>query len=98
MMPEEFHKCDREKGYCRSMMDRSDSVGNARRGLIRMSAMDFSVKDKPRIVPIGIMYKVDAKDRGLMLNVCPFCREDIDYFRQDRMPSESKEATDARQR
>lgn len=83
-MAEEFHKCDRVKGYCRSMMDRSEPAGIARRGLIRMSAMDFSVENNPSVVPIGIMYKVDAKDKGLMLNVCPFCSEPIDYFRQDR--------------
>jgi hypothetical protein len=77
------------------MMDRSESVGNARRGFIRSFALDFTVKDKPTVVPIGIMYKVDAKDKGLMLNVCPFCRNPIDFFRQDRVSSETKEPTHA---
>ncbi len=85
-MGEEYHKCDRT-AYCKSMMDRSESVGDARLGFIRSFAMDFSVPGKPSVVPIGIMYKLNAKDKGLMLNVCPFCRNPIDFFRQDREAS-----------
>jgi hypothetical protein len=83
-MSDEYHKCDR-KSYCKTMLDRSESVGNAKSGLIRMSAMDMSgTVGNASIIPIGITHKINTKDRGLMLNNCPWCGNSIDFFRRDQ--------------
>jgi hypothetical protein len=38
----------------------------------------------------GIMYKSKAKDRGLMMNFCPFCGSKIDWFRESGTAPENK--------
>jgi len=70
---DEYHKCDREKGFCPTMAARAEPVGQgARHGLIQMAVMDFSAKPITTR-GIGIMFKMNAKDKGIMLNYCPWC-------------------------
>ncbi len=35
-----------------------------------------------RIVLIGVVYKRSKNDRGLMLNVCPFCKANLGHMNQ----------------
>lgn len=31
----------------------------------------------------GVYYKTSAKDRGLMLNHCPWCGESLEWFKNE---------------
>ena len=43
---------------------------------VKQCSMDSMIQIK------GALYKQDAKDKGLMLNYCPWCGEKIDWFNQ----------------
>jgi len=65
-------KCS-QKGWCRHMRTRLQDANVRKKGL---SLLVVSSDDKDNRV-IGVVYKTDAHDRGMMLNVCPWCAEPI---------------------
>jgi hypothetical protein len=52
----------------------------------QMSERQIGLDDS---VVSGIGYKETAKDKGVMLNYCPFCGEKIDWFREKEAGSEA---------
>ena len=65
---EEFRKCDRD-GCCSFLSSRIEDHGKGFHSINTINIKDFS---RPAIFR-GVAYKTSAKDKGLMLNFCPFC-------------------------
>lgn len=84
MSEKEYHKCNREQGLCPSLRDRTKSLGDRGAGFFALQVLDLSqMVGQASITLKGVIYKTDAKDRGLALNLCPFCGERIDWFRNN---------------
>ena len=86
----EYHKCDIEKGFCQTMemfvQNDNHKKGLSWYGILPnlddlLNRKQFSISKE--IKTIGIVYKRDSKDNGIILNYCPFCGEDLRPFRKD---------------
>lgn len=69
-------KCS-EAGMCQTMLDKVS--GNDGKGLV---AFHTANPDTHTDRFLGVAYKTSAKDRGLMLNVCPWCGGHPGYFQR----------------
>lgn len=72
--------CTRES-WCSALAERIRYSGERIiRGFYAIQTVDLT-SDGPTLEPktIGIAYRESAKDRGLMLNFCPFCGTPIDW-------------------
>ena len=76
-------KCDKSTGCCDVLLDRLEENNYRGKGFSRVLVVtreDFLKEGfEPKL--IGIKYKTGTKDRGIMLNHCPFCGEKLDWFR-----------------
>lgn len=64
-------KCVFGKGYCPTMDERLEpSDGLRGRGFLVLNIMNF-IHGTSQV--FGVVYKASAKDRGVILNFCPFC-------------------------
>lgn len=68
-----FKKCQNQS-YCVYLLDRLGSPF-----IKGFSATQVINLKTSKTRSIGIKYKTSAKDRGLMLNFCPWCGGDIRY-------------------
>lgn len=80
-MDEEYHKCNQEQGFCKTLCKRVKAPGSGGYGFFEVQVLDL---EKRGVKTIGVNYKESAKDRGVMLNNCPYCGEKIDWFRDGR--------------
>jgi hypothetical protein len=78
-MKEENYKCGKDM-FCKQMAKRIKPPGEGGYGLFTFVLMDW---DKIKERTVGVIYKETARDRGLVLNYCPFCGEKIDWFREE---------------
>jgi hypothetical protein len=65
-------KCSQE-GWCRRLRKRLQEANSRKKGLAPLVVSSGDRDDKI----IGVTYKTDPHDRGMMLNVCPWCGEPI---------------------
>lgn len=82
----EYHKCNNEQGFCKTLSDRLDPACHHGKGMQPLSVMDMNalVGDSSAIKCVGVLYKTDSKDRGVMFNYCPYCGNKIDWFRKEK--------------
>ncbi|MBK9309156.1 MAG: hypothetical protein IPN12_00145 [Rhodocyclaceae bacterium] len=69
-------------------MDKCDDSGlcsHLRSRVVESGAGFYKVEQVQRseVVTIAVLYKKDAKDRGLMLNICPWCEARIDGLNKE---------------
>ncbi|MFA5518832.1 MAG: hypothetical protein WDA74_06195 [Spirochaetota bacterium] len=86
------HKCNKETGFCDPLLDRLEVNGYRGKGFSRVLIVTredlYKAVCEPAVV--GIKYTIGAKDRGLMLNYCPFCGTELDWFRKtEKRPEEN---------
>jgi len=66
-------KCSKKK-WCKTLADRLQIKNAHGKGLAPFVLMSMTTgKD----TVYGVVYKTDAKDDGVLLNVCPWCAEKI---------------------
>ena len=72
------NKCD-EKSLCTFLSDRIDGrgLGTRSKGFHILTTLNLKSK-KERF--FGVTYKSSGKDKGLMINWCPFCGGKPGYF------------------
>lgn len=83
MEEKEYHKCNREDGFCNTLRERLKSCNDTGYGMFELQVLDLFEKEAS-CRTIGVNYKLTAKDRGVMFNYCPYCGEKIDWFRDGR--------------
>lgn len=64
-------KCN-ETEMCEALSERIEEANARRKGLVPIYVTNMKT-DVTRF--LGVAYKKDRTDNGLMLNVCPFCTE-----------------------
>lgn len=79
----EWHPCDKEKGFCASLASRVKHPNDGGYGLVMLITLNTSDKRVKEELK-GVLYKTECKDRGLMLNHCPFCGAKIDWWRNTK--------------
>lgn len=62
---------------CSSLSERVDGVNENRKGFSLMVTTNFETGKNTRI---GVVYKTSSKDRGLIINHCPFCGFDFEEW------------------
>ena len=72
-------KCELKKNglfnWCNAMRQRLEPLANeGYKGLIQINLSNFKTRNT---TCLGIKYKLNAKDKGLLLNKCPWCGEKI---------------------
>ena len=86
-MSEQFKPCD-ETNLCKFMAERVGDGGKGLKALytVRMDAKPGEDGYTERL--LGVAYKTCAKDKGLLLNVCPWCQGKPGHFeRQMKAPA-----------
>jgi hypothetical protein len=83
------NKCNKEQGFCSTLRDFTQSQHRSK-GLSWVVILpnlnellkrpQFSVEEEAKT--IGVVYKRNAGDNGIMLNYCPFCGTDLQQFRK----------------
>ena len=68
-----MNKCN-EYTLCSHLSAR---ITETRAGFYKMEQVQNS-----RIVLVGVLYKRSKNDRGLLLNVCPFCKAELGLMNQ----------------
>ena len=78
-----------DAGLCAALWTRLEDINSKCKGLVpfMVSKIEGSTLDKwptnDRFV--GVTYRTGKKgDRGLLLNVCPFCAKPIDHYFRDQ--------------
>lgn len=72
------NKCH-EEGCCRSMGDRLVDSG---KGLHALHTVNRDDPNNTHTRFLGVAYKTSAKDKGLLLNWCPWCGGQPGYFKR----------------
>ena len=72
-------KCNKKTGLCSALADRCEGVTHKGKGFTQVMAL---TKDELSLTLLGVKYRTSAKDKDIMLNYCPFCGEQIDWFRK----------------
>lgn len=75
-MSEEVKTCSAD-ALCNAMESRINKTSGV--GLHASNTLNLET-GKVRL--LGIAYKTSAKDKGLLLNVCPWCRGEPGYFKR----------------
>lgn len=70
--------CSRE-AFCKALDDRIEGTNEKRKGFQSVEVVNLA---EVKTETIGVAYRLSAKDKGLMLNFCPFCGEKI-LWRKD---------------
>jgi hypothetical protein len=81
-------KCGKGK-FCADLAEILRPYETGARGFVVVRRITIQQINKQQIglddsVISGVGYKETAKDKGVMLNYCPFCGEKIDWFRENR--------------
>lgn len=79
-------KCDRELGWCADLESRLEEPNANTKGLVPIRVLKRGAPPGSGRV-IGVAFKRSGKDRGLMLDFCPFCGVSIEV-----LPSEVAQA------
>jgi hypothetical protein len=79
MMDHPKNKCH-TNGMCTHLLSRLVIEGAGLRALHTTTLEVFPEAESF----LGVVYKHHSKDKGLMLNVCPFCRGEPGYFKRDK--------------
>jgi len=76
-------KCD-DSGLCKHLRQR----------LVESGAGFYKIEQVQRqeVVTIGVLYKTSTEDRGLMLNICPWCEARIDHLNEEHRVKPHKAA------
>lgn len=70
-------KCSRES-YCWAMSEKAEMDPNSRsKGLSELRLMNMTTG---KLRTAGIVYRTNARDKGLMLNHCPWCGAAIQFW------------------
>ena len=79
-----MEKCD-DSGLCKHLRQR----------LVESGAGFYKIEQVQRqeVVTIAVLYKTNTKDRGLMLNICPWCEAQIDHLNEEHRVKPRKAAT-----
>jgi hypothetical protein len=82
----EWHPCNQRQGFCPLMDERVKFPGEKGYGFFAFVVVNYCDPEnkQSREEVQGVMYKSDQKDRGLMMNCCPFCGAKIDWFRDKK--------------
>lgn len=67
--------CKLGETWCDAMTERLEDMANSRKGLTTI-VLTSRTTGNERLA--GIAHRKNAKDRGLMLNYCPWCGEPIE--------------------
>ena len=81
-MPKKFKKCSK-KAFCSSLVKRLQEPNARKKGLVPIQVMNMKTTE---MSIIGVAYKMDARDKGVMINYCPWCGEKVlfeDEFKQE---------------
>jgi hypothetical protein len=85
--PQEWHPCNKEQGFCKALLKRMKFPGEAGYGFFALMVIKripmAGKKIKTGESLKGAMYRESRKDKGLMINFCPFCGRRIDWFNQE---------------
>lgn len=82
------YKCGNERP-CKTLSDRLEVSGHSGKGFQAVEVVNFRTGQTQII---GIQYKTHYKDRGIMLNYCPWCGKNILWIDNQN----SKDSTDNR--
>lgn len=74
-------KCSKENGFCKTLEERLEMACHHGKGLIPVSVIRGLDTPKHEIECIGVKYATSSKDKGVMLNFCPFCGEKIAWYK-----------------
>ena len=77
----EYHPCSKEKGFCVSL-ERVTQPDGHQKGLSFFNVFNHET-ETIKILTLGIIYRENQRDRGILLNYCPFCGEDLRPFREE---------------
>ena len=69
----QYAKCQVGK-YCNSLRDRIQESNSRQKGIVPINIITLTSHE---ITHVGLCYKQSSKDKGLMLNYCPFCGQKI---------------------
>ena len=72
-------KCSPE-GFCDALWDRLDDDNSRRKGMSALVLMNMKTGEDRTA---GVVWRKDSKDRGLLLNFCPWCGEGIDWISKE---------------
>jgi hypothetical protein len=83
-MSKEYFKCGNRK-LCEALLGRVKVPGSGGYGLFAKYVILENDLLEPQVIThlVGVSYKTGVKDKGVMLNFCPFCGEKIDWFREE---------------
>jgi hypothetical protein len=99
---QDWHPCNKEQGFCPSMAARIKFPGERGYGFFALMILKKADLNKKQIraeeTLMGAMYKSDAKDKGIMMNFCPFCGATIDWFRQKEKPPKEEKSNDVQEK
>jgi hypothetical protein len=73
----ELEKCSRD-GWCPAMRHALENSEANRKGLSPVVLTRIETLEN---YVVGVAYKRDKKDKGLLFNVCPWCGVDINFVR-----------------
>ena len=90
MKQKAYHKCSVEKGFCETLdmvVQPGSSHSKGFEWYVILPNLEellqrkqFSLEKEAKT--IGVVYKRTGKDKGIMLNFCPFCGESLRPFRK----------------
>jgi uncharacterized CHY-type Zn-finger protein len=65
--------------------DDTDLCKHLRQRLVESGAGFYKIEQVQRqeVVTIAVLYKTNTNDRGLMLNICPWCEARIDSLNKE---------------
>jgi hypothetical protein len=69
MTQQDYKKCN-AKGYCKWLLERCESFDHKRKGLLISNLINL---DTHKLTGSLLTYSTGRKDRGLVVNYCPFC-------------------------
>jgi len=80
----EYKKCSRKDGaICSTLNDRA-MISNRAKGLRVAMGMDTRSKvGDAKISIIAVAYHQTAAGQGMLLNFCPWCGQDIQFWRSE---------------
>jgi hypothetical protein len=76
-------KCERVNGFCDTLFDRLHEANYRGKGFSPYTVIYREDLSKENFEPkvLGVRYRMNAGDQGIMLNYCPFCGSKLDWFR-----------------
>lgn len=85
--------CKLGESWCEAMMDRLNPDANSHAKGLTTIILTSRTKGTSRLA--GVAYRMGPKDKGLMLNYCPWCREPIE---EDSIADQATKAAESEAR